>query len=324
MKKIIILLIVASKICLGQDTGIINKTRMSAVKIIGYSNNSHIISSAKNKAGYSITDIPLELGTGVIFDNKVVVTCYHIIHDIETHVSSNLDKHMTLDHIVCVTDKNDTLSLREADGLLSDIDIVILVVDSTLADFYTYRKTFKQIDSTIEDRHMRNVTRNPDSLVYSILSKGNTSRYIGEKVYYSGYPFGFNNMYSNTGMICSKDTSNLYIQGPINNGSSGSGVFDENGKIIGIIDFKYCDIGSDLNGYYTLLIKYLSKNKPTLYYEHSRNSKDSIVFASSILNKEMLDALTRQANSGLGAAVGTQLICKRLKKIVDFDNAMRK
>lgn len=306
----------------GQDTAIINKSRRQSVKIITYPDIPQYITLNNKKEVDRMIYKPQYLGTGVLIDNKIVITCYHIIKNDDPHFRS--DFYETYMYIECITENNDTLFLTSLDDFLynplKNHDIAVLEVDSSKADDFAYAEKKTIIDSTTQVRHFLNRIHRPDSIIYNELFKKNISFYPGEKVYYSGHPFGADYMYSATGMISGYDTSNILLQGPINEGSSGSGVYDEKGNLIGIIDFKRDCVSPDLDEYNKKISKYLKKNECNVYYEYSKNRKDSIIIAPLMFNKELLDVLTLESNSGFGGAVNLEYLKEQIKYIMKYIN----
>src|ERR1051325_530599 len=256
-----------------QDTTIINKSRKATVKIIAYNNKNY-----------------LHYGTGFFVKSSgqiFVLTCLHVI---DTNIIQK-EKVMaaTLTNIKCITWSGDT------------IDLIFATINKGIipADYMKYDYSILKSNVPLQKYNIET------------LSLERKKSFVGENIYFSGYPFGFPSMLTHTGVLSGfdNDSSCIYLQSSINEGNSGGALLNSNGNVIGIIDFKITGIPNSFNEYKKDLQQTINEGNNLSMYTY--NSSGKRVNSSSIMsNLQLASIIETSINTGIGGAINIKYAFK--------------
>lgn len=155
-------------------------------------------------------------GTGFFLDSTHIVTCFHVIAEIEIVDQNKGDVRFTIANNINVV-------LSDGETILAKCISVPTQQDaSPLENDFAILKLDKKPEVS------------PTGLP---LHKGKAPIDVGSDILFSGYPFGVLAMITHKGIISgmTQDQSVICIQAPINKGISGGALLNDKSEVIGII-----------------------------------------------------------------------------------------
>lgn len=250
------------------DTSIINLSRKSCIKILVYD---------------SVNRPPIGMGTGFLVKyqkTEFILTCFHVVGNIISIDSKSIN-YQIYKKVKGITYTGDTINLK----ITPSIDSTNFLYDYAILTANNLPKTISSI--TISDK-------NPEI-------------FVGQPVLFSGYPFGFDDMLTHVGTISGITKEKIFIQSPINSGNSGGALFNANGQLLGIIDFKTWKLSIDFDDY---LLQARSQNTKVMF--KSNTSDFSPI--STDFNINLVQTLKDNLNTGIGGAMKVEYALEKLKR----------
>ena len=230
-------------------------------------------------------------GTGFFINDCEIATCFHVVSDLRTWG-------------VQFDDKNNVTELKYAThsglrALLRNGEIVPLELVSVptkgnpeplVFDFAVLRlgKPIKFVPRQTR-RYQRGATL-----------------YVGEPVYFSGYPLETEILLTHQGTIAgmNQKTGLLALQASVNKGTSGSALLSSEGTVIGIISMRLGGIG-----------KGLSELRERIAASTEKFSVQILDIDPLEATKGVIDVVDRTISTGIGYARSTIFLDKYLMEI---------
>lgn len=159
----------------------------------------------------------------------------------------------------------------------------------------------------------------PKNISTLSISSNNKGLFVGESIYFSGYPISCP-MLSHTGTISgfSNDSSQIFIQFSINVGNSGGALLNSKGYVIGIMDFKNLQLSLDFDKYLKTISLMLASGQAGFSYnvnvDYGNGNKYDIEMEGEHFNYNLIKTLEDNLNTGIGGAINAKYIRKYLYK----------
>lgn len=258
------------------DTSIINLSRKSSLKIIGYDDNK----------GYSY-------GTGFlvnIYGAKYVITCLHVVT--KATIVKNSKTYTAFRYLKGITYKGDTIDLNIETLGKSSIPNIYMNRDFCILNASLIKKDIPALPILLNDNEIN----------------------VGENIYTSGYPL-MCPLLTHTGIISGydADTSIIFIQSALNEGNSGGAVINKKGQVVGIVDFKWIPSMINFDTYLDGLQSISSKGSYMGSQIH--DGKGNVIEISGTqFNYNLVKTLKDNLNTGIGGAINIKYIRKCLYK----------
>lgn len=254
-------------VCQNMDTSIVNLSRRSTLKIIAYDQSGN---------GETGTGFFVKIGNTIL-----VITNLHVI--VRTTIIENRPRTTTLENIRGITYYGDTIKLvfkSSKEGIIPD--------DYVRYDYATL------------------IGNIPSSMSALDLSFDNKLFYVGQKIYFSGYPIDCP-LLTHSGVISgfTNDSVAIYIEASINSGNSGGALINDKGKVVGIVTFKQTfNFNNDLNK--------LKNSGSSVAIGVNDKDGNKMNLAGTDFNINLYQILNKYLNTGIGGAINIKFLRKTL------------
>ena len=252
--------------------------------------NKKLTSLSRNSC-VKITSKGTSLGSGFFIKDDLIVTCFHVIAQIQIS-DGNVNYQIYPD--LTAIDENGNSTYLECISI----------------------PTEKSPEPFVHDFAVLRVKNRIDKK--QILKLSDEQIEVSDKIMFSGYPFGLPTLITHTGEVSGlvKD-SLVYVQAPVNNGSSGSALLNKNGEVIGIVTFKQAGIGQALEKQLQDIIimqQTFGKGGLQMGVIQSADGKTSVGFDQIDFAKETISTLHQNLETGIGGARHVRFLKAYLKR----------
>jgi S1-C subfamily serine protease len=218
-------------------------------------------------------------GTGFLYDDQYVGTCFHVVADI--------------------TKQDSIIHWR----IYQDLKVILSTGDTVDARCVS-PPTSKDLSPLWADFAVLKLSRNHDSSIRPLtIAKVDTPLIVGSEIFFSGFPLATPAMVTHKGMVSgfSVDSSIICIQAPINKGNSGGALLNTRGEVIGIISMREGGISQGLME----LSKYIDSTE-------SHGSVRLMGVDPLQATKEIITVLDTYISTGIGYARSIKFLRKYL------------
>jgi S1-C subfamily serine protease len=264
-------------------------TKVDSLELRAQNLSSKKLATISRSSCVKISSKGTTLGSGFFIKNDLIVTCFHVIAQIQ--VNQNNVNFQIYDDLVAV-DEN---------GNIASLECISIPTEKSPEPF----------------THDFAVLKLKTKIGGQVLKLSNQRIDVTDRIMFSGYPFGLPTLITHTGEVSGilKD-SLIYVQAPVNNGNSGSALLNENGDVVGIVTFKQAGIGQALEKQLqrlTIMQQTFGKGGLQMGVIQSADGTtvryDPIEFA-----KETIATLHQNLETGIGGARHIRFLTAYLKR----------
>ena len=250
-----------------------------------------ILTSLSRSSSVNITTKGTSLGSGFFIKDDLVVTCFHVIARIQ--ISEGKVNYQIHDDLTAIDENGTSINLE-----------CISMPTDTSPEPFIHDFAVLKIKSRIDKKQ--------------ILKLSNEQIEISDRIMFSGYPLNLSTLITHTGQVSGlvKD-SLIYVQAPVNNGSSGSALLNKSGEVIGIVTFKQAGIGQALEKQLQdiiLIEQTFGKGGMQIGVIQSADGKTSGGFDQIDFAKETISTLRQNLETGIGGARHVRFLKAYLKR----------